>query len=73
MSRFTEHTLPDGTKTIYHIKSHRCACKGTGLVPPSKDRIKNEPQAYCPKHPRQRFWLQTQKDGTTKLIKVGRP
>jgi len=70
MSRFTEYPLdrrfnPDSTHTtIYHVDSRKCACKGSGLVPPPAERVGKEPQAYCPKHPCVRYWPQQQKDGS---------
>ena len=58
--------------TIYHKIPQKCACKGTGLVPPNNERIGKEPQAYCPLHICKRFWPQQQKNGSVEFKELGR-
>jgi hypothetical protein len=51
-----------GEQSIYHVDSRKCACKGTGKIPPVKPL--NECQAFCPVHRCQRYWPQAQADGS---------
>jgi hypothetical protein len=41
----------------------KCACEGTGLIPPTNVLPKGEHQVYCPMHRIPRYWLQMQAYG----------
>jgi hypothetical protein len=45
-------------------QASKCACEGTGLVPPTSKLPKGGRQAYCPTHKAVRTWPQLQKDGS---------
>ena len=73
MSRYTEYDDPRAgttTKTIFHKIASKCACKGTGLIPPNNERIGKEPQAFCPLHPCKRYWPQAQADGSVRFFEL---
>lgn len=55
---------PGGTKSIYHVIGRKCACKGTGLIPPDP-LVKNK--VYCPTHRVRRTWPQLQTDGSVQF------
>jgi hypothetical protein len=48
----------------YHVVGRKCACKSTGLIPPTSTLPKGAHQVYCPIHRIKRTWLQRQADGS---------
>jgi hypothetical protein len=75
MSRFPEYEDPRAgitTPTITHKIICKCACKGTGLIPPNSERKGKEVQAYCPLHKdvATQYWPQAQKDGSVRFFEL---
>ena len=53
-----------------YVDGRKCACKGTGLIPPTVKKVDH--QVYCPAHPCKRYWPQLQKDGTYQFKELTR-
>ena len=48
-----------GEKSLYHVDSRKCICKGRGVFPENSKH-----QVHCPIHKAKRTWPQLQKDGS---------
>jgi hypothetical protein len=57
------HIAPFVGGSMANQKS-KCACEGTGLIPPTDKLPKGGRQAYCPTHKAVRTWPQLQEDGS---------
>jgi len=56
--------------SLYNVDSKKCACKGTGLIPPKGTVPEGTNQVFCPQHRIKRTWPQAQKDGGVEFKEV---